>query len=427
MAVSNVTDFKAIQSAAISESVSCDKIRLRRHAPTTDQTNTSKIQVAEFFAGIGLVRIGLEGAGFNVVWANDIAPLKHAIYASNFDVTTIENNSAPGRDAKGDIFVLRDVAAVDASEVPDVGLATASFPCTDLSLAGDRAGLAGNSSSTVWGFIRIIKDMTDRKPPVVMLENVPGLATSHGGKDLHALISALNEIGYSCDVFTVDAVHFVPQSRTRLFIVGCMSSHGDYSPAFGDDWMRPPGVRRFLDTYAGDLSLHRVELPLPPERASVLADAIDGLPEYGSDWWNEERTEKFVASLAPLQAERLQTLRRLPQVTWRTAYRRTRNGKATWEIRRDEIAGCLRTARGGSSKQALVKAGNGNFRLRWMTPREYARLMGADDINLDAVTPNQALFGIGDAVCVPVIRWLAENYLKPLLDTSRADTEMLAS
>lgn len=109
-------------------------------------------------------------------------------------------------------------------------------------------------------------------------------------------------------------------------------------------------------------------------------------------------------------------MKQLPKTHWATAYRRTRRGKATWEIRADEIAGCLRTARGGSSKQALVEAGRGNVRIRWMTPREYARLQGASDYKTDAVTENQALFGLGDAVCVPVISWIARDYLRPLLE-----------
>jgi DNA (cytosine-5)-methyltransferase 1 len=104
--------------------------------------------------------------------------------------------------------------------------------------------------------------------------------------------------------------------------------------------------------------------------------------------------------------------------TWRTAYRRTRDGVARWEVRPDAIAGCLRTARGGSSKQAVVEAGLGKVQLRWMTAREYAALQGAPDHRFTSVSENQALFGFGDAVCVPVIEWIAHEYLLPLLNTT---------
>ena len=82
------------------------------------------------------------------------------------------------------------------------------------------------------------------------------------------------------------------------------------------------------------------------------------------------------------------------------------------ELRTDTIAGCLRTPRGGSGRQILFAGGKGRYAVRLLTPRECARLMGADDFKI-TVPLNQALFGFGDAVCVPVIRWIAENYLTP--------------
>ena len=143
-------------------------------------------------------------------------------------------------------------------------------------------------------------------------------------------------------------------------------------------------------------------------------------------WWDARRTKAFVSSLSPIQLNRLEGLRQADEPTYRTAYRRTRQGKPVWEIRPDDIAGCLRTARGGSSKQAVVQAGNNLVRLRWMTPREYARLMGASDYRLDGLRRNQALFGFGDAVCVPVVEWLAENYLLLLFREQETSAEMPA-
>src|SRR5690606_39094805 len=102
---------------------------------------------------------------------------------------------------------------------------------------------------------------------------------------------------------------------------------------------------------------------------------------------------------------------------------------AVWEVRPDDISGCLRTARGGSSKQAVVRLGNKRVQVRWMTALEYARLMGADDYNLSTARTNQALFGFGDAVAVPAVAWLAEHYLLPLVRgefASRAKTPQVA-
>jgi DNA (cytosine-5)-methyltransferase 1 len=98
-----------------------------------------------------------------------------------------------------------------------------------------------------------------------------------------------------------------------------------------------------------------------------------------------------------------------------TAFRRVRKGRSMAEIRVDGVAGCLRTPRGGSGRQILIKAGYGKVFVRLLTPRECARLMGADDFVIDT-SLNKALFGFGDAVCVPVIQWIGENYLNPLAE-----------
>src|SRR2546428_6161005 len=159
------------------------------------------LRAAEFFAGIGLVRLALEQEGFEVVFANDIETSKWAMYSGNF------------RQAN---FVLGDVRDITGASVPDCELATASFPCTDLSLAGNRAGLNGKESGVFWEFARILKQMGKRRPSVILLENVVGFATSRNGKDLASAIERLNDIGYVCDIFTLDARWFVPQSRPRL-------------------------------------------------------------------------------------------------------------------------------------------------------------------------------------------------------------------
>ena len=84
-------------------------------------------------------------------------------------------------------------------------------------------------------------------------------------------------------------------------------------------------------------------------------------------------------------------------------------------IRTDGVAGCLRTPRGGSARQILFKAGKGQYFARLLTPRECARLMGAGEYRISG-SLNQALFGFGDAVCVPVVEWIAENYLNPVVN-----------
>ncbi len=355
----------------------------------------------EFFAGIGLARMGLERAGFQVAWANDYEPDKRDMYSAHFG------------ESDGHTFALGDISKIDMTDLPtDAALAWASSPCTDLSLAGGRAGFAGVESGVFWEFVKLMEQLEEHRPPVIVLENVTGLATSHGGDDLTAAITAFNGLGYSVDVLALDARRFLPQSRPRMFVVGAQQPPADIAEQRSE--LRPD----YLQWVYGDGSLrtHRAHLPAPPEpRITGLSTLIEEVPETDERWWDDERTAAFVASLSPMQRARVTELKRGGGVIYRTAYRRTRAGVAVWEVRPDDISGCLRTARGGSSKQAVVRLANKRLRVRWMTPLEYARLMGAGDYNLGGVRINQALFGFGDAVAVPVVTWLAKNYLMPLV------------
>ena len=377
---------------------------------------SAKPKVIEFFAGIGLARLGLESAGFEVTWANDYEPAKHAMYTAQFG------------ESDAHTFMLGDIANARGSDLPkDASIAWASSPCTDLSLAGGRAGLAGAASGTFWQFTRLLKELGEDRPEVVVLENVTGLATSHGGDDLAAAITAFNTLGYSADVLALDARRFLPQSRPRMFIVGALNPPTSSAESHAE--LRPD----YLHWVFSDVNLrtHRAHLPTPPTPiGSGLSTMVEEMPAGDERWWNEQRTAAFVESLSPMQYARVEELMRKRRSTYRTAYRRTRGGIAVWEVRPDDISGCLRTARGGSSKQAVVRLGTNRIQVRWMTPREYARLMGAADYSLEAARTNQALFGFGDAVAVPVVRWLGENYLMPLLRgelaTPPVDLELMA-
>jgi DNA (cytosine-5)-methyltransferase 1 len=155
--------------------------------------------------------------------------------------------------------------------------------------------------------------------------------------------------------------------------------------------------------------------PLPEPLVGGLHAYIETMGEDDERWWGADRVERFVGSLSRIQLERIRALQSSAMDSYRTAYRRTRHGVAVWEVRPDEVSGCLRTARGGSSKQAVVRVRAGNLQVRWMTPLEYARLMGAGDYNIAGVRDSQVLFGFGDAVCAPAVAWVAEHYLLPAL------------
>lgn len=358
--------------------------------------------VAEFFAGIGLMRMGLEQAQWQVVWANDIEESKKRMYEGHF-----QNDKAH--------FELGDVHAIELGSIPPVALATASFPCNDLSLAGSRHGLEGKHSSAFWGFIEAIKGMGENKPPLVMLENVSGFLTSKKGKDFSDACLALNGLGYSVDAFIINASLFVPQSRVRMFIIGKQEGpqtiESSNAPICPESQCRPRVLADFI-TRNSQIRWSLRDLPKIIPSKKKLAGIIERLPADSTYWWSKQRSEYLLNQMSPKHRLIAETMIKGKRTTYGTAFRRVRNNRSMAELRTDGIAGCLRTPRGGSGRQILFVAGRGRYAVRLLTPRECARLMGADDFQI-SVPLNQALFGFGDAVCVPVIRWIAENYLTP--------------
>lgn len=364
----------------------------------------SERTVAEFFAGVGLARIGLEKAGWQVRFANDIDVKKYDMYKAHFQ-------------GGSDRFILGDVHKLSQNLIPQTTLATASFPCNDLSLAGSRKGLGAGQSSAFWGFMGIIEAMKEKRPKMILLENVPGFLSSHKGADFYAAVKALNKLGYSADPFFLDASKFTPQSRLRLFVVATMDESigipGFHGPeCLEENELRPRRLTQFIQD-SKDLNWRLRQLPIPEAKDQVLENILEDLPEVSSKWWSQSRAEYLLSQMSPRHRETAESMINRPSWSYGAIFRRVRNKRTMAELRVDGIAGCLRTPRGGSGRQILFKAGFGRYYVRLFTPRECARLMGADDYRID-VPDNQAFFGFGDGVCVAVIEWIANYYLNPV-------------
>jgi len=377
----------------------------------TNMSTQIEKTIGEFFAGIGLMRIGLERAGWRVAFANDIDEDKRQMYCEHFG----ENGE----------FILGDVHQLDAQDIPNIALATASFPCNDLSLAGARRGLAGEHSSAFWGFIEVLTKMGKRCPPMVLLENVTGFLTSHDGNDFRDALLALNRLGYAVDALIIDAGRFVPQSRQRLFVIATktpvVSALND-TPSFYESDCRPPALADFI-MWNADINWRIRQLPPLPVTKAKLPDILENLSPNSQVWWSRERADYLLNQMSPKHRAKAEAMIKGNRITYGTVFRRVRKERSMAELRTDGIAGCLRTPRGGSGRQILFAAGRGRFAVRLLTPRECARLMGADDFTIN-VSLNQALFGFGDAVCVPVIEWVARNYLNPVWKENYAKQEI---
>lgn len=372
----------------------------------------------EFFAGGGMARVGL-GESWQCLLANDISPMKAASYAANFG---------------DDHLKIGDIYDIESKDLPGYAhLAWGSFPCQDLSLAGAGAGLKGERSGCFWGFWEIVQGLNNsgRKPALVVLENVYGALTSHEGGDFDAIVRAVVGEGYRAAAMVIDAVHFVPQSRPRLFIFGIDSSlrlpDGLVVPSPSPAWHPDALIRAFnrLPKKLREAWLW-IAPPAPMKRQKTLDDMIERNPT-GVLWHTPKETKRLLEMMSDVNRKKVMKAQREGGVRVGTLYRRTRGGVQRAEVRFDGIAGCLRTPSGGSSRQTIIVVEGPRIRTRLLSPREAARLMGLDDSYALPPRYNDAYHVAGDGVVVPVVAHIARSVLEPVLAANALGLQLQAA
>jgi DNA (cytosine-5)-methyltransferase 1 len=369
----------------------------------------------EFFAGGGMARAGL-GESWACLFSNDFDHKKAHSYAKNWGAEHLK---------------VGDVRAINTHDLPsNADLAWASFPCQDLSLAGGGAGLKGDRSGTFWPFWQLMSDLggENRQPNVIALENVCGTLTSHGGKDFTAICEAFRTAGYRFGAVVMDAALFVPHSRPRLFVVGVHRSVdiddklvSNVSSAI---W-HTKSVRTAYERLPDELKADWVwwHLPTPAPRKSRFSDLIEDNPT-SVDWHTESDTQRLMSMMSRVNLDKVEMAKKTGRRMVGTLYKRTRrdsygNKVQRAEVRFDDIAGCLRTPSGGSSRQLIMVVDGDEVKTRLISTRETARLMGLPE---DYVLPqkyNEAYHLTGDGVVVPVVRHLAQHILEPLVTQTK--------
>jgi len=188
------------------------------------------MKAVSLFAGVGGFDLALTQGGAEVVASVEIDKHARKVLEKRFPTTTH----------------LEDVKSVTGKQLFELGfdsdgIIVGGFPCQDLSVAGKRRGLAGERSGL---FFEVVRLLDETKAKWFILENVPGLLSSNGGRDLGIVIGALAELGYGIAYRILDAQYFgVPQRRRRIFIVGC----------FGDDGRTPAKILAISEGRAGYL------------------------------------------------------------------------------------------------------------------------------------------------------------------------------
>lgn len=253
------------------------------------------LNVASFFAGIGGFDLGFERAGLKSVWQCEKKEFCNTVLARHWP----------------DVQRAVDIQEVNPDEIPDAPIWVGGFPCQDVSLArmGPRSGLRGKQSGLFYEFARLIEA---RRPNFVVLENVAGLLSSHEGRDFAIVIRTLAELGYGVAWRVLDSRNFgVPQSRTRVFIVGSLGGPASAAAVL-------------FEPECGDRNLEKSRQdgpkPVSPFQISVgdsqrgfvkkLAHCLyaESARHTGTDWSRNyvSYPEGRVRRLTPLETERLQ-------------------------------------------------------------------------------------------------------------------------
>lgn len=366
----------------------------------------------EFFAGGGMARAGL-GDGWRCLFANDFDKKKGITYQNNW--------------GKGEM-VVDDIRNISPEDLPlQADLIWGSFPCQDLSLAGGGAGLRGNRSGTFWPFISQIQALKDegRAPAVIALENVIGTLTSHKGGDFTAICEALHGLGYRYGAFVADAALFLPQSRPRLFVIAVRQDIAGFCEVNAP---RSPWHTTALKRAHHNLPAHLTaswiwwDMPTPPAREMRFADIIEEHPK-SSRWHTALETRVLLSMMSDVNLAKVETAKAAGVRMVGGIYKRTRlhHGIKVQraEVRFDDIAGCLRTPGGGSSRQIILVVEGQKIKSRLISSRETARLMGLPDSYMLPSAYNEAYHLTGDGVAVPVVRFLAKHIIEPVLEAAK--------
>ncbi|HEY80740.1 MAG TPA: DNA cytosine methyltransferase, partial [Caldilineae bacterium] len=336
-----------------------------------------KLGFYDFFSGGGMANIGL-GPDWRCLMANDFDAKKAAAYRANFP--------------PGDELIEKDVFELTTSDLPEgAHLAWASFPCQDLSLAGKGKGLQGRRSGSFWGFWRLMTQLIheDRPVPLIVLENVTGAISANKGEDFKILMDALFSAGYVAGPLVMNAHHFIPQSRPRLFIVAVLAEFGvpsELTQEMPHPLWHPKILRRAYLRFPQRMRRSWIwwRLPAPEPRTIQLIDIIEEAPT-GVQWHTREQTQRLLELMDENNLTKVRWAQSQGERVVGTIYKRIRKDKTTGqrvqraELRLDGVSGCLRTARGGSSRQILMIIEGERIRSRLLSPREGARLMGLPD------------------------------------------------
>jgi DNA (cytosine-5)-methyltransferase 1 len=329
----------------------------------------------DLFAGIGGLRIPFERLGGSCVFTCEWDAHCTRTYRANF---------------ADDHDIRCDIQDVQNSDVPDHDLLLAGFPCQPFSLAGvskknslGRAhGFADETQGTL--FFELVRIIKAKQPRVFLLENVKNLRSHDGGRTYRVITEKLAKLEYQISDRVIDAQHWLPQHRERIFILGFREP-----VLFGLDDLVLPNHRSTLGSV-----LHRSD----EEPESPYTIRLDGCTVVARKYTLSDHLWTYLQNYA-------------------TKHRAKGNGFGYSVFGESDVARTLSARYHKDGSEILLSQGT-RRNPRRLTPRECARLMGFDGPGRPRfeipVSDTQAYRQFGNAVAVPVVEAIAEAII-PLI------------
>ena len=256
--------------------------------------------------------------------------------------------------------------------------------------------------------------------------------TSNNGDDFEYVVSSLAKLGYKVGALEIDAKHFLPQSRPRVFVI-CVRTDVTIDAKLVSEGpasnFHSARLKRFVEKSSAKLKSNWVwwNLGQPNSSPLSLSDIIE--IKQNSGWFDAEKTEFILSIMSEINLEKVEARKKDKMFHIGMVYKRGRRNsegkiRQRAEVRFDGLAGCLRTPGGGSSRQTVLIVGRGQVRARLLSVREAARLMGLPETYKLPENYNQGYKLSGDGVAVPIVSYLRDELFEPLL---AAQSEQVAA
>lgn len=325
------------------------------HQVNTMQKESNRLRFIDLFAGIGGFRIALETQGAECVFSSEWDKHSQLTYEKNF-------NEIP----------YGDITRIDEKDIPMHDIICGGFPCQAFSISGKQKGFEDARGTLFFDIARIAKY---HKPKVLFLENVKNFAKHDNGRTLKTVLEVLNDIGYDTYHKVINASNFgLPTARERIYIVA----------------------------FRKDLNIRNFKLPETNNKTSVLKDLLE-----------KEVDDKYFINRSDIKLNNKEVstdlLGQYPQKPIRIGtINKGGQGERIYSIYGHAIT--LSAYGGGVASKTGGYLVDG--RIRKLTPRECARVMGFPETFQIPVTDSQAYKQFGNSVAVPVLKEIFSEIIK---------------